>query len=126
MEVDVKVERAAEALDQGHGTSLSDRVLLGLSGGVDSSVVPALLHRAIGTRLTCVFVDTGLLRLDEGDHVMEMFARNMGVRVIRVNAERECLRKLKGVSDPERKRKVIGRTFIEIFDRKAAQIRGVK
>ena len=103
-----------------------DRVLLGLSGGVDSSVVAALLHRAIGTQLTCVFVDTGLLRLDEGDHVMEMFACNMGVRVIRVNAEREFLRKLKGVSDPERKRKIIGRTFIEIFDRKAAQIRGVK
>jgi GMP synthase (glutamine-hydrolysing) len=104
----------------------ADKVLLGLSGGVDSSVVAALLHRAIGTQLTCVFVDTGLLRLDEGNQVMEMFARNMGVRVIRVNAEREFLQKLKGVSDPERKRKIIGRTFIEIFDRKAAQIRGVK
>ncbi|MCB1630843.1 MAG: glutamine-hydrolyzing GMP synthase [Pseudomonadales bacterium] len=104
----------------------SDKVLLGLSGGVDSSVVAALLSRAIGDQLTCVFVDHGLLRLDEGDHVMEMFARNMGIRVIRVRAEREFLRKLKGVSDPERKRKIIGRTFIEVFERKAAQIRGVK
>ncbi|MCG3170612.1 MAG: GMP synthase [glutamine-hydrolyzing] [Pseudomonadales bacterium] len=103
-----------------------DKVLLGLSGGVDSSVVAALLARAIGDRLTCVFVDNGLLRLDEGDHVMEMFARNMGIRVIRVRAENEFLRKLRGVSDPERKRKIIGRTFIEVFERKAARIRGVK
>ena len=104
----------------------SDKVLLGLSGGVDSSVVAALLHRAIGSQLTCVFVDNGLLRLDEGNQVMDMFARNMGIKVIRVRAESEFLRRLKGVADPERKRKIIGRTFIEVFDRKAAQIKGVK
>jgi len=104
----------------------NDKVLLGLSGGVDSSVVAALLARAIGDQLTCVFVDHGLLRLHEGDHVMEMFAKNMGIKVIRVRAEGEFLRKLKGVADPERKRKIIGRTFVEVFDRKAAQIRGVR
>jgi len=104
----------------------SGKVLLGLSGGVDSSVVAALLHRAIGDQLTCVFVDHGLLRLNEGDQVMEMFARNMGIKVIRVRAEAEFLRRLKGVSDPERKRKIIGRAFVEIFDRKATQIRDVK
>jgi len=104
----------------------TDKVLLGLSGGVDSSVVAALLARAIGEQLTCVFVDHGLLRLHEGDHVMDMFARNMGIKVIRVRAEGEFLRKLKGVADPERKRKIIGRTFVEVFDRKAAQIRDVK
>jgi GMP synthase (glutamine-hydrolysing) len=89
-------------------------------------VVAALLARAIGEQLTCVFVDHGLLRLHEGDHVMEMFAKNMGIKVIRVRAEGEFLRKLKGVADPERKRKIIGRTFVEVFDRKAAHIKGVK
>jgi len=89
-------------------------------------VVAALLARAIDDQLTCVFVDHGLLRLHEGDHVMDMFARNMGIKVIRVRAEGEFLRKLKGVSDPERKRKIIGRTFVEVFDRKATQITGVK
>ncbi len=102
-----------------------DKVLLGLSGGVDSSVVAALLHRAIGDQLTCVFVDNGLLRLNEGDQVMEMFARNMGVRVIRANAEERFLGKLAGVSDPEAKRKAIGNTFIEVFDEEAAKIEGV-
>ena len=104
----------------------SDRVLLGLSGGVDSSVVAALLHRAIGDQLTCVFVDNGLLRLDEGDQVMAMFAQNMGVRVIRANAEERFLGKLKGVSDPEAKRKAIGNTFIEVFDEEATKITDVK
>jgi GMP synthase (glutamine-hydrolysing) len=104
----------------------SDKVLLGLSGGVDSSVVAALLHRAIGDQLTCVFVDNGLLRLDEGDQVMDMFARNMGVRVIRVDAETRFLDKLQGESDPERKRKLIGNTFIEVFDDEAAKIEDVK
>ena len=104
----------------------NDRVLLGLSGGVDSSVVAALLHRAIGDQLTCVFVDNGLLRLNEGDQVMAMFAQNMGVRVIRVDAEARFLGKLQGVSDPEAKRKAIGNTFIEVFDEEATKITDVK
>ncbi|MDM7858407.1 glutamine-hydrolyzing GMP synthase [Thiopseudomonas acetoxidans] len=101
------------------------KVLLGLSGGVDSSVVAALLHRAIGDQLTCVFVDHGLLRLHEGDQVMQMFAENMGVKVIRVDAEQRYLDLLKGVSDPEEKRKIIGRTFIELFDEEAAKLEGI-
>jgi GMP synthase (glutamine-hydrolysing) len=97
-------------------------VLLGLSGGVDSSVVAALLHKAIGDQLTCVFVDNGLLRKNEGDQVMDMFAKNMGVKVIRVDAEEQFLSKLAGVSDPEQKRKIIGNTFIEVFDAEAAKL----
>jgi GMP synthase (glutamine-hydrolysing) len=104
----------------------TDKVLLGLSGGVDSSVVAALLHRAIGEQLTCVFVDNGLLRLNEGEHVMDMFARNMGVKVIRSDSQDLFLNKLKGVSDPEEKRKVIGNTFIEVFDEEATRLKGVK
>ncbi len=103
-----------------------DQVLLGLSGGVDSSVVAALLHRAIGDRLTCVFVDNGLLRLHEGDHVMAMFAQHMGVRVVRVDAADLFLQRLEGVSDPEAKRKIIGRTFIEVFDAEAAKLSDVR
>ena len=103
----------------------ADKVLLGLSGGVDSSVVAALLHRAIGDQLTCVFVDNGLLRLHEGDQVMDMFARNMGVKVIRSDAEDLFLSKLDGVADPEDKRKVIGNTFIEVFDEEATRLRDV-
>ena len=103
-----------------------DHVLLGLSGGVDSSVVAALLHRAIGDQLTCVFVDNGLLRKSEGDTVMEMFAQNMGVKVIRANAQNKFLDGLAGVSDPEAKRKVIGNTFIEIFDEESHKIDNVK
>jgi GMP synthase (glutamine-hydrolysing) len=104
----------------------SDEVLLGLSGGVDSSVVAALLHRAIGAQLTCVFVDNGLLRLHEGDQVMTTFARHMGVKVIRVDAEQRFLARLKGVADPEIKRKIIGNTFIEVFEEEAEKIPGVK
>ena len=104
----------------------SDTVLLGLSGGVDSSVVAALLHKAIGDQLVCVFVDNGLLRLNEGDQVMKMFAENMGVRVIRANAQELFLGNLKGVTDPEAKRKVIGNTFIDIFDAEATKITNVK
>ncbi|MEX0729170.1 MAG: glutamine-hydrolyzing GMP synthase [Aquisalimonadaceae bacterium] len=101
------------------------RVLLGLSGGVDSSVVAALLHRAIGDQLTCVFVDNGLLRKDEGDQVMATFARHMGVRVIRVDAEDRFLSELAGVEDPEAKRKVIGGLFIDVFDEEAGKLQGV-
>ncbi len=103
-----------------------EQVLLGLSGGVDSSVVAALLHRAIGDQLTCVFVDNGLLRQDEGDQVMTTFARHMGVRVIRVDAERRFLDALCGVTDPEEKRRIIGHLFIELFDEEAARLEGVK
>jgi GMP synthase (glutamine-hydrolysing) len=104
----------------------ADEVMLGLSGGVDSSVVAALLHRAIGKQLTCIFVDNGLLRLNEGDQVMETFARHMGVKVIRVDAEERFLTALKGVADPEQKRKIIGRLFIEVFEEEAARVKGAK
>lgn len=103
-----------------------ERVLLGLSGGVDSSVVAALLHEAIGDKLTCVFVDNGLLRLGEGDQVMKMFADNMGIRVIRVDAESRFLEALTGATDPEDKRKIIGREFIEVFSEEARKLDGVK
>ena len=103
-----------------------DEVILGLSGGVDSSVVAALLHRAIGSQLTCIFVDTGLLRLNEGDQVMQTFAKHFGVRVIRVNAEDEFLARLKGIDDPEQKRKVIGNVFVEIFERESGKIHNAK
>ena len=104
----------------------SDKVLLGLSGGVDSSVVAALLHKAIGDQLTCVFVDNGLLRLNEGDQVMEMFASNMGVKVIRADAQERFLSRLAGVPEPEAKRKIIGNTFIDVFDEEAAKLTEVK
>ena len=98
------------------------QVLLGLSGGVDSSVVAALLHKAIGDQLICVFVDTGLLRLHEGDQVMQVFAENMGVKVIRVDAEDLFLNALAGESDPEAKRKIIGKTFIDVFANSAREV----
>ncbi|MCB1856960.1 MAG: glutamine-hydrolyzing GMP synthase [Gammaproteobacteria bacterium] len=98
------------------------KVLLGLSGGVDSSVVAALLHRAIGDQLTCVFVDNGLLRLGEGDQVMATFAQHMGVQVIRVDAEQRFLDALAGERDPEQKRKIIGNLFIKIFEEEAAKL----
>ncbi|MDH5231589.1 MAG: glutamine-hydrolyzing GMP synthase [Gammaproteobacteria bacterium] len=103
-----------------------EEVLLGLSGGVDSSVVAALLHRAIGDQLTCVFVDNGLLRLHEGDQVMTTFAKHMGVKVIRVNAEDRFLNSLKGETDPEKKRKIIGNLFVEIFEEEAAKLKNAK
>ncbi|HEY0230254.1 MAG TPA: glutamine-hydrolyzing GMP synthase [Dokdonella sp.] len=103
-----------------------DHVLLGLSGGVDSSVVAALLHRAIGDRLTCVFVDTGLLRWQEGDQVMATMAEHMGVKVIRVDAAARYFDALAGVADPEAKRKIIGRLFVEIFDEESHKLEGVK
>jgi len=104
----------------------SDNVLLVLSGGVDSSVVAALLHKAIGDQLTCVFVDNGLLRLHEGDQVMAMFAENMGVKVIRADAEAQFLENLAGEADPEKKRKIIGRTFIDVFDAQASKLDNIQ
>ncbi|MBV6271841.1 glutamine-hydrolyzing GMP synthase [Alcaligenaceae bacterium CGII-47] len=98
-----------------------DEVILGLSGGVDSSVAAALIHKAIGDQLTCVFVDHGLLRLNEGEQVMEMMTNHFGVKVIRVDACEQFMNKLAGVADPEAKRKIIGREFVEIFQIQAAQ-----
>ena len=100
----------------------ADRVILGLSGGVDSSVAAALIHRAIGEGLTCVFVDHGLLRQNEAEQVMDTFASHLGVRVIHVDAAVEFLGALAGVADPEEKRKIIGRLFVEVFQREAAKI----
>ena len=92
-----------------------EEVILGLSGGVDSSVAAALIHRAIGEQLTCVFVDHGLLRLNEGQMVMDMFARNLGVKAVHVDASAEFMGKLAGETDPEKKRKIIGAEFVEVF-----------
>jgi len=104
----------------------SDEVILGLSGGVDSSVVAAMLHKAIGKQLTCVFVDNGMLRLNEGDKVMAMFAQNMGLNVIRVDAEKRFLDALEGKTDPEVKRKIIGNMFVEIFEEEAGKLTSAK
>ena len=116
------VEDAIENIRSKIGKS---KVLLGLSGGVDSSVTAALLERAIGDQLVCVFVDNGLLRKSEGDQVMEMFAERRGLNIIRVDAEAEFLGKLAGVEDPEKKRKAIGNTFIDVFDREATRLNDV-
>ncbi|MEN8821217.1 MAG: glutamine-hydrolyzing GMP synthase [Abyssibacter sp.] len=109
------IERVREQVGGG-------KVLLGLSGGVDSSVVAALLHQAIGDQLTCVFVDNGLLRKDEGDQVMATFGQHLGVKVIRVDAEERFLSALAGEEDPEAKRKIIGKTFIDVFDEEAGKL----
>ena len=101
----------------------TDEVILGLSGGVDSSVAAALIHRAIGDQLTCVFVDHGLLRLNEGDMVMDMFVGKLHAKVVRVDAEAQFLGHLAGVSEPEAKRKIIGREFVEVFKAEAAKLR---
>ena len=103
-----------------------DEVILGLSGGVDSSVVAMLLQRAIGDKLTCVFVDNGLLRLDEGQQVMDMFAGRFGLKIVHVKAENRFLDAMQGVADPEAKRKIIGRVFIEIFDEESKKLNNAK
>ena len=104
----------------------SEEVILGLSGGVDSSVAAALIHRAIGEQLTCVFVDHGLLRLNEAQMVMEMFAGRLQARVVHVDATAQFMGALKGVSDPEAKRKIIGREFVEVFQHEAAKLQNAK
>ena len=104
----------------------TDEVILGLSGGVDSSVVAALLHKAIGDQLTCVFVDNGLLRYKEGDQVMATFAEHMGVKVIRIDAEQRFLDALAGENDPEKKRKIIGNLFVDIFEEESNKLKAAK
>ena len=116
----------ADAIEDVRARVGNDEVLLALSGGVDSAVTAALLHQAIGDQLTCIFVDTGLLRLNEGDQVMDTFSRHMGIRVIRVNAEQRYLERLKGVADPEEKRKIIGREFIAIFEEEGKKLKNEK
>ncbi|MHB1947082.1 MAG: glutamine-hydrolyzing GMP synthase [Gammaproteobacteria bacterium] len=103
-----------------------EHVILGLSGGVDSSVVAALLHEAIGDQLTCVFVDTGLLRLNEAQEVQKLFAKHLGIHLITVNAEDRFLAALAGEEDPEKKRKIVGKMFIDIFDEQAKKIKDAK
>jgi GMP synthase (glutamine-hydrolysing) len=103
-----------------------EEVILGLSGGVDSSVAAALIHRAIGDQLTCVFVDHGLLRLNEGDMVMDMFAGRLHVKVIRIDAMDQFMGHLAGVSEPEAKRKIIGREFVEVFQAEAKKLANAK
>src|SRR5690606_31089750 len=117
------IEHAVENIRTTVGKS---RVILGLSGGVDSSVAAALIHRAIGKQLTCVFVDNGLLRLNEADQVMATFAQNLGVKVIHVDAREQFTRHLAGVTDPEQKRKIIGREFVEVFQAESAKLPAAK
>ena len=116
-------DHIAEAVEKIRHQVGDEEVILGLSGGVDSSVAAALIHRAIGDQLTCVFVDHGLLRLNEGDLVMEMFVGKLHAKVIRVDAEAQFLGHLKGVSEPEAKRKIIGREFVEVFKAEAAKLK---
>lgn len=117
------ISEAVEKIRQQVG---KDEVILGLSGGVDSSVAAALIHRAIGDQLTCVFVDHGLLRLDEGKMVMDMFGKNLGVKVIHVDATDQFMGHLAGVTDPEAKRKIIGREFVEVFQVESAKLKNAK
>lgn len=117
---------AKEAVNKVKEEVGSGQVLLGLSGGVDSSVVAAILHKAIGDQLVCVFVDHGLLRYHEGDQVMQTFADNLGVKVIRVNAMDRFFAALEGITDPEEKRKIIGRLFIEVFDEEAEKLNDIE
>ncbi len=116
----------AEAVEKIRAQVGHEEVILGLSGGVDSSVAAALIHRAIGDQLTCVFVDNGLLRLNEAEQVMQAFARNLGVKVIHVDAGEQFLGRLAGVTEPEQKRRIIGAEFVEVFQREAAKIANAK
>src|SRR5690606_1085659 len=104
----------------------TDEVILGLSGGVDSSVAAALIHKAIGDQLTCVFVDHGLLRLNEAEQVMSTFADHFGIKVIHVDATDAFMGKLAGVSDPEAKRKIIGKEFVEVFQAESGKLRSAR
>lgn len=117
------IDDAIEKIRQQVG---NQRILLGLSGGVDSSVVAALMHKAIGNQLTCVFVDNGLLRLNEANQVMQMFADNIGINLIQVDAKDKFFQRIEGIHNPEEKRKIIGETFIEIFDEESERLNGVK
>ena len=117
------VQEAVESIRAQVG---DDEVILGLSGGVDSSVAAALIHKAIGDQLTCVFVDHGLLRLNEAKQVMDTFAGHLGVKVIHVDATDQFMGKLEGVSDPEAKRKVIGREFVEVFQEEASKLKNAR
>ncbi len=119
----VMKDHIAEAVEKIREQVGDEEVILGLSGGVDSSVAAALIHRAIGDQLTCVFVDHGLLRLNEGDMVMDMFAGKLHAKVIRVDASELFLSELAGVSDPEQKRKIIGRLFVDVFKAEAAKLK---
>ena len=116
----------SEAVERIRAQVGKEEVILGLSGGVDSSVAAALIHRAIGDQLTCVFVDNGLLRLNEAEQVMKTFARNLGVKVIHVDATSQFMGHLKGVSDPEQKRKIIGREFVEVFQVESRKLANAK
>jgi len=116
----------SEAIDRIRSEVGKEEVILGLSGGVDSSVAAALIHRAIGKQLTCVFVDNGLLRLNEAEQVMDTFSKNIGVKVIHVDASKTFLTHLNGVTDPEKKRRIIGREFIEVFQHESSKIDNAK
>jgi GMP synthase (glutamine-hydrolysing) len=117
---------AAEAVEKVRAQVGAEEVILGLSGGVDSSVAAALIHRAIGTQLTCVFVDTGLLRLGEGQQVIDTFQKHMGMKLIAIDATRRFMDALAGVADPEEKRKIIGREFVHVFQEEAAKLPNAK
>jgi GMP synthase (glutamine-hydrolysing) len=116
----------SEAIDKIRSKVGKEEVILGLSGGVDSSVAAALIHRAIGKQLTCVFVDNGLLRLNEAEQVMNTFSKNIGLKIIHVDASKAFLKHLSGVTDPEKKRRIIGREFVEVFQQESEKINNAK
>ena len=116
----------SEAIDKIRSKVGKEEVILGLSGGVDSSVAAALIHRAIGKQLTCVFVDNGLLRLNEADQVMNTFSKNIGLKIIHVDASKTFLKHLSGVTEPEKKRRIIGREFVEVFQQESEKINNAK